>query len=312
MPTPKLTPQKLEEIKRREQLHVRGDMTGHRYDYGLQSFAENVRYYVNQGDNEQAKKERSNQVKRDLINCCLNPRTRQFIQDNIAKIEPYFEGNQSDGREPSPRLQAVESYYSMICVMREILEVIEQEIGREQLNRNFGEERGRQMFNDIFAEGLLRGREEIPPSNQNRGEGNPPQNDENNNIPDDIPRPEENREQRGRSHSPAREAGEQQARGERPDTPPKFDFGSSTLNDILNGMSEELEKDGKAAGNDEPFTPSPGLAKNLGTAEKPIKGFQRLVKDDDLPTEREGEKNHLLITGKREDDKRAEKMGWTA
>ncbi|CAG8733443.1 24963_t:CDS:2, partial [Racocetra persica] len=183
--------------------------------------------------------------------------------------------------------------------------------------------------------------------------------------PDDIPRPEEPRKDKQREKSPSREAGEQQARGETPDAPPKeFGFNSSTLNDILNSMTDEMEKDNKATGNDEPFKPSPGLgmplggitkeeaeklpwicmafslkeslqwfikdpttaanirhgsAKNLGTAEKPIKGFARLVKDEEeARTEEEkkkreeGEDKNLLLRGKRKDDKRADKLGWIA
>ncbi|KLL04698.1 MAG: hypothetical protein MRERV_14c045 [Mycoplasmataceae bacterium RV_VA103A] len=541
MPTPRLSQQDFERIERNQRYHVNDllknyfNILGNSYE----SLAKNVEIYVNSGSGESGQKERSNEVKKKLIEMFLNPGSRQNLQNAITRIEPYFEGNQSgasggartlfrnfryyndmmfgafdhfaehlgrthnffsadmykmwvqgmrlglytacdfcvlgrnglnysDGREPSPRLEAVKEYYSLICVVREILATIEQEIGRwgrggdsysftsddwteylrscrEQLNRNFGSERGRQMFNDIFggpdpnrpegnwdniqmrfftrlAEELLRGREEIPLSNQNRGEGSfnrdyageqaeaearererrqreererpdPSQNNENNNIdPDDIPRPEESPRERQRDKSPAREAGEQQARGERPDTPPKFDFGSSTLNDILNNMTDEMEKDGKAAGNNEPFKPSPGLgmplgtltkeeaakmpwlcmafslkeslkwflkdpttaanfrhgsgdvitlllelwevsrrdnfrdvghnffwAKNLGTAEKPIKGFARLVKDkEEARTEEEkkkreeGEDKNLLLRGKRKEDIRADQLGWTA
>jgi hypothetical protein len=349
--------------------------------------------------------------------------------------------NYSDGREPSPRLEAVQEYYSLICVVREILATIEQEIGRwgrggdsysftnddwtdylkscrEQLNRNFGAEQARKLFNDIFggpdpqrpegnwdniqmkfftrlAEELLRGPHHETPPQSDTGPGSfnrdyageqkeqearererkqrqepdqstpPPANDKNNNIdPDDIPRPEEPRKDKRREKSPAREAGEQQARGEKPDTPPTHtEFNSSPLNDALNGLKEDLEQDSQEQGHDKPTPPSPGLgmplggipkeeaaklpwlvmgvnltkdyprwgycdpatmpyrhgsggiitlllklqslkikhdfsdvlhnffwAKNLGTEQNPIKGYQRLVKDDEPASERERER----------------------
>ncbi|CAG8806633.1 15839_t:CDS:2, partial [Racocetra persica] len=217
MPTPRLSQQDFERIERNQRYHVNdllkscfNVLGGNFYE----SLAKNVEIYVNSGSGESGQKERSNEVKKKLMEMFFNPGSRQNLQNAITKIEPYFEGSQSgasgrartlfrnfryyndmmfgafdhfaehlgrtrraglnysDGREPSPRLEAVKEYYSLICVVREILATIEQEIGREQLNRNFGEERARQMFNDIFAEELLRGREgEVPPSNQNRGEG---------------------------------------------------------------------------------------------------------------------------------------------
>jgi hypothetical protein len=380
--------------------------------------------------------------------------------------------NYPDNADPSPRLEAVKNYYRLVCMSRIWVEIFEQEIHRwcrggdsynfvdsdwtdylkkcrEQLNRNFGSERGQKLFNDIFggpdpskpansgdmdttqmkfftklAEELLRGGHPQPSqgnqnSQDNRGEGSfnrdyageqreaearareeqerqqrerensepEPQEPQNNNYRDDNgePKPEENREQqrdRSRSRSPSREAGEQQAEGQKPETPPKHtEFNSSELNDALNAMADEMGKDSKAQGHDQPFTPSPGLGMpitavskedaekmpwicmgmnvmaspewrvsdnawfagvrhgsgdiitmllwmhgislredysdvfhnfffptNLGTDQTPIKGFQRLVVDKDLPAEKE----QLLITGKRADDPRADKYNWTS
>lgn len=94
MPTPKLKPQDLEAIERQAQKNVNHEIFRYYFDYGLQSFAENVRVYVNAGDNEQEKKERSNKVKRSVIDCFLNEGTINYTKGVIAKIEPYFEGNQ--------------------------------------------------------------------------------------------------------------------------------------------------------------------------------------------------------------------------